>query len=83
MNHCIAKTSLRKVYTWGDNSKGQLGFGHYIRVKKPKIMDYLTKTAVNVQQVAASAYGCIVMDVNSRLYWWGTNGSIKGCTIPQ
>jgi len=40
MAHCIAKTSLRKVYTWGDNSKGQLGLGQSRkqRMLKPKQM---------------------------------------------
>jgi myosin-5 len=38
MAHCIAKTSLRKVYVWGDNSRGQLGVGHFKRVLKPKLL---------------------------------------------
>ncbi len=82
MEHCIAKTSLRKVYTWGSNSNGQLGLGHFKRVKKPKMLDFFKNTIV-VEQVAASAMGCIVLDSNSRLYWWGSNGMLSSCSSPR
>jgi len=81
MDHCIAKTSLRKVYTWGNNSQGQLGAGHFRRVKKPKIVDYFKHNFV-IEQVACSAYGCIALDSNGRLYWWGTNGTISRVPMP-
>jgi alpha-tubulin suppressor-like RCC1 family protein len=38
MKHCIVRTSLKKVYSWGDNSVGQLGHGNYRRFKQPKII---------------------------------------------
>ena len=83
MNHCIARTSLKKVYTWGDNSKGQLGLGHFRRVNKPKMLDFINKNAITVQQVAASAYGNMVLDTNSRIWWWGSNGTIKEVCTPR
>lgn len=61
MTHCIAKTSLRKVYVWGDNSKGQLGLGHYKRALKPKMLEYFTKQAINIHQVAATAFGSLIL----------------------
>ena len=81
MDHCIAKTSLRKVYTWGNNSYGQLGFGHFKRVKKPKIIEFFKNNFV-IQQVACSAYGSMALDSNGRLFWWGSNGSITNCNHP-
>ncbi len=82
MDHTIAKTSLKKVYTWGNNSHGQLGVGHFKRVKKPKLLDFF-KNNFAIQQVAASAYGSIALDSNGRLFWWGTNGSISYYNIPS
>ena len=82
MGHCIAKTSLRKIYTWGDNSRGQLGQGHFKRILKPKMVDVQTKLALIVQQVAASAYGCIILDVYGRIMWWGENGTIEPTPHP-
>jgi hypothetical protein len=83
MAHCIVKTSLRKVYTWGDNSKGQLGLGHYKRLAKPKMVDYFPKHALFPQQISASAYGSVVLDNNSHVFWWGTNGTISHVCIPK
>jgi len=82
MAHCIAKTSLRKIYTWGDNSKGQLGQGHFKRVRIPRIVDVQSKLALNVQQVAASAYGSVVLDIYGRIFWWGQNGTIRDIPYP-
>lgn len=82
MDHCIAKTSLRKVYSWGNNSHGQLGVGHFKRIKKPKIVDFFRNNYV-IEQVAASAYGSIALDSNGRMYWWGTNGSISSYNVPR
>jgi alpha-tubulin suppressor-like RCC1 family protein len=31
MSHTLCKTSLKKVYSWGENNMGQLGHGHYHR----------------------------------------------------
>ena len=83
MSHSIVKTSLRKVYTWGDNSEGQLGHGHYKRVGKPRLLEYFPKHAIMIQQSAASAYGSLVLDNNNRIYWWGSNGSIKKVPSPR
>jgi myosin-5 len=83
MAHCIARTSLRKLYTWGDNSNGQLGLGHFYRVTKPKLLDYFSKQAITIQQAATSAYGSIALDSHNRLYWWGTNNSIKNMPFPK
>lgn len=76
MSHCLARTSLRKVYGWGDNSNGQLGVGHFKRVKNPKLLDWFSKQAITIQQTAATAYGSVALDSNSRIFWWGTNGTI-------
>jgi alpha-tubulin suppressor-like RCC1 family protein len=82
MEHCIAKTSLRKVFAWGNNSHGQLGLGHFRRVKKPKLIDSL-KSNIVIQQVASTAFGSVALDSNGHLFWWGTNGSIFHCNLPR
>ena len=81
--HCIARTSLRKLYTWGDNSQGQLGAGHFKRINKPKLIDSFAKHAITIQQVAASAYGSVALDSNNRVFWWGSNGTIKNVSTPK
>lgn len=83
MAHCMARTSLRKIYAWGDNSNGQLGMGHYNRVKKPQLLDWFSKHAIQIHQTATSAYGSVVLDSNNRIFWWGTNGTIENICIPK
>lgn len=48
MNHCVAKTSLRKVFTWGDNQCGQLGHGHFRRMDKPKLVEFVPKNILTI-----------------------------------
>lgn len=82
MEHCVAKSSLKKIFAWGNNSYGQLGLGHFRRAKKPKQIDFF-KNGFVIQQVASSAYGSIALDSNGRMYWWGTNGTISKSATPR
>jgi alpha-tubulin suppressor-like RCC1 family protein len=78
----MAKTSLRKIYAWGNNNHGQLGAGHFKRITKPRIVDYFKHNFV-IEQIASSAYGSVAIDSNGRLFWWGTNGTITKCSLPR
>eukprot|EP00919_Chromeraceae_sp_WS-2016_P032804 GHVR01077474.1.p2 GENE.GHVR01077474.1~~GHVR01077474.1.p2 ORF type:complete len:104 (+),score=6.61 GHVR01077474.1:2357-2668(+) len=77
MNHCICKTSLKKVYTWGKNENGQLGTGTYYFSKYPELVEYVNKNKLVVNQVGATAYGSVLLDSNSRVWMFGSNGTIK------
>ncbi len=82
MKHCIAKTSLKKVYTWGENVNGQLGHGNFKKQKQPKILDFINKYKINVMQIGASAYGSIILDANSKIWWFGSNGTLNDQSHP-
>lgn len=78
MGHVICKTILKKVYTWGNNENGQLGVGHYNYVygNSPMLVDYFIKKKIQSIQVAAGAKCSVVLDSNSKIYWFGSNGTI-------
>jgi hypothetical protein len=38
---------------------------------------------VQVSQVAASPDGSLVLDAHCKLYWFGSNGTISGVTVPE
>ena len=41
VSHVAVVTLERAVYTWGDNSKGQLGHGDFTARKRPTLVDAL------------------------------------------
>lgn len=47
------------------------------------MVEYFLKRRVPVCQVAASPEGCIVMDSNSKIYWFGSNGTITNVSSPE
>ena len=85
MNHVICKSLLKKVYTWGKNHMGQLGVGNFYEkgYHTCRSLDYFTKRRIPVTQVGATAYGSVVLDANCKLYWFGTNGTIKNVCYPE
>lgn len=85
MGHVICKTIIKRVYTWGKNTCGQLGTGDYFETNStnPRSVEYFHKRRIPVCQVAASPDGSIVLDTNSKLYWFGSNGTIKNVCIPE
>lgn len=49
----------------------------------PHMVEFFLKRRVPVCQVAASPDGCIVMDSNSKIYWFGSNGTITNVSSPE
>lgn len=84
MGHVVCKTILKKVYTWGSNQCGQLGIGNFFDTNsmEPKLVQYFYRKRVPVNQVAASPQGSLVLDTNSKLYWFGSNGTITKVCNP-
>ena len=85
MAHVICRTILKKVYTWGRNQSGQLGTGDYFDTNSmdPRLVQYFYKKRIPVNQVAASPESSLVLDTNSKVYWFGTNGTIKNACTPE
>ncbi|MBL9145190.1 MAG: hypothetical protein JNM99_16035 [Verrucomicrobiaceae bacterium] len=78
--HCLALTSDGKVYGWGENASGQLGYGSMVpSVPSPVAVDMsgalLGKTVV---AVAAGAYHSLALTSDGLLFAWGrnTNGEL-------
>lgn len=75
--HCLALTSDGKVYGWGENGSGQLGFGSTtITVSSPVAVDMsgalLGKT---VAAVAAGSYHSLALTSDGLLFAWGSNAA--------
>ena len=55
---------------------GQLGHGQFHRIKTPKPIEFFNKQKVVVSQIGATAYGSVVLDMNGKVWWFGSNGTI-------
>lgn len=83
--HCVAKSSLGKVYTWGCGSMGQLGHGNFDSIAIPKRLANFKDAATSKEgesfkkkctQIAAGYSHTVVLTDNRVPYWCGTCGSI-------
>ncbi len=75
--HSIALASDGTVYTWGDNSKGQLGNGASTSFTSavPVAVDMTGVLAgKTVTQIAAGDFFNIVLTADGKLFSWGYNG---------
>jgi alpha-tubulin suppressor-like RCC1 family protein len=69
--HSIALTSTGRVYTWGNNSNGQLGDDTTIQKRIPtEITSRITGT---VTQIAAGNSYSMALTDTGRVYTWGDN----------
>lgn len=67
LNHGAFITSDGSLWTWGDNSKGQLGNGTTIRSDVP------IKVAENMKSVSVGLYHTIALDNIGQVWTWGSN----------
>jgi myosin-5 len=73
-NHCIAKTSLGKVYLWGWGEHGQLGNDQFTDLLSPS---HLRTDFGVVTQVFASFKSTLLLIENKHILWCGSNGTIS------
>lgn len=66
-HHSVALTMGNVCYTWGSNSAGQLGLGHFASQCLPQELGLR-----NIIAVACGAFHTIAM-TDSKLYSWGSN----------
>ncbi len=77
--HTIALSSQGEVYTWGDNSKGQLGYSvvppirEYILSYKHPILVRSTILTLPVIKVAAGYASSYALTSTGEVYAWGDN----------
>jgi YD repeat-containing protein len=73
-SHSLALTQDGKVYSWGDNSNGQLGDGTYTQSTSPVVVnlnDQLSEESIIAIQ--ASGESSLALSSDGRVYAWGYN----------
>lgn len=73
--HCIAKTSLGKIYTWGWGLSGQLGHESTMSELSPRFLNLDKKNRKNKAiQIAAGYEHSVILLENRNIMWFGKNG---------
>jgi len=67
--HVMALTSDGSVYTWGDNTYGQLGDGTNENQDTPKKIQKLS----NIVDISSGSHHCMALSKNGKVYTWGDN----------
>ena len=81
--HTILRSSSKKIYTFGSGKKGQLGHGNVNSEDFPKLVKFFEQMKTyHPLQVSASFNSSLVLLSNHKVYWFGTNGTIKMCLTP-
>jgi alpha-tubulin suppressor-like RCC1 family protein len=69
----LAIASNGRVYSWGQNSSGQLGLGNTNNQLSPVLIPFSANIAA--WRVAAGSTHSLLLDSFGRLYSWGSNGN--------
>jgi len=83
--HCIAKSTLGKVYAWGWNAHGQLGHGTFDSELSPRQL-ILERGKLNkdkaIQIAAGYSHSVVMTEENRTLLWFGTSGVLLKQSTP-
>lgn len=77
--HSMLLTNLNNIYTWGDNTYGQLGTGNLNRSAVPV---KITVSGVGFKAISAGSVHSMALATDGRLFTWGgnTNRQLGGST---
>jgi alpha-tubulin suppressor-like RCC1 family protein len=72
-NHTVALDGNGNLWTWGDNTYGQLGYSGAGR-STPALLSETGVGGVKVVAIAAGAQHTVALDNNGEVWTWGGNG---------
>jgi alpha-tubulin suppressor-like RCC1 family protein len=75
----MALTESGRVFSWGNNSNGQLGLNNTENiVNKPSIV--LLSNEISIQKISCGQYHSLLLSRDGHIYWFGWNGFEKRIT---
>ena len=74
-SHTISLREDGKVFTWGDNTYGQLGNGTVITSDEPVEVTFPEETIIT--QIAAGENHNVALDSNGNVWTWGRNNNYQ------
>ena len=74
LSHCLARTSLGKVYSWGSGSRGKLGHGGTGNELTPRLVAVVERGKLRCLQVAAGVYRSVLVMEGRKIFASGASG---------
>ena len=72
-DHCLALTDKGYVYSWGDNSQGQLGLGDKTGRKSPELVKISSNSILkNVKSISAGYRQSFAVTADNKVYGFGS-----------
>lgn len=71
-NHSLCLTENGKIYAWGNNQHGQLGFGDTVNRYVPESIPFFQKSSKSVKRIVSGQFHNVVLCENGT-YVWGRN----------
>lgn len=83
-DHLLVLTLGNNIYAWGSNFKGQLGSKFGINYCLPRYVRLPEKDRVGskILKISAGKHSSHAILKNNKVFWWGTNGTIKNQKYP-
>ena len=73
-DHTLGMDDNGVVYSWGDNSDGQLGQGDDVHfMMKPSKIMYFVENDIRIINIACGSMHCVTLDDNGNVYCFGMN----------
>ncbi len=77
--HSMALTESGRVFSWGDNSEGQLGQNSDIKtINKPSIV--ILRNEISIKKISCGSRHNLLLTSDGDIYWFGFNGVEKQIT---
>ncbi|EGR30283.1 hypothetical protein IMG5_135970 [Ichthyophthirius multifiliis] len=70
-NFCLALTQDFLVFSWGDNSYGNLGLGHLESSHLPQLVRFLDNDNIKIQHISCGQYHSAATSKTGQVFTWG------------
>ena len=65
--HSLALDANTHIWSWGNNSNGQLGHGEVVKTSRPKLIEVFLESRVQIEKISSGPAHNIAIDLNGKV----------------